>query len=355
MKVAIIGAGISGLACAYTFEKMGISCDIYERKHTIGNLFSFGELILQVMHRPYKDPLSFLKSQLRIPVVPLNKIKKIIIKSLNKKTSIEGDLGYILERGQGQQSVENQLAGKINSKINFNINADYRQLAASYDYVVVATGNSMIAKQLTEYADIVSSRIKGGIAIGEFDINTVYVWFNTMYARSGFGYLVPLSRNKASIILVSTYTQKEEIENMWHTFLYQEKLNYEIIETFETEMDGWIAKEHKIGNIYLIGNAGGFLEPCFGFGLVNSLETGVYSAQAIVKGENYEQKIGKIVDKVNKMADFRRVMDNMRDKDYDRFLSIIGNPIIKTLIYKANLDVINYLHTFIKILKKPSE
>jgi flavin-dependent dehydrogenase len=354
MKVAIIGAGVSGLCCAYILEKLGVQCDIYERKHTIGSLYSFGELLLQIVNRPYKDPLKFMESQFRISIIPLTKVKKIIIKSPKNITVIKGEnLGYIVQRGQEQESIENQLAKKINAKINFNVNADYRELAQSYDYMVVATGSSMIAKQLTKVKNIVSSRIKGGIALGDFEPNTVYLWLNTLYARSGFGYLVPFSKNKASIILVATYTQKEEIENMWHTFLYQEKLNYEMIETFETELDISITDRHQIDNIYLIGNAGGFLDPFLGFGLLNAIESAVYSAKSIIHGENYEKKVKKITDKVDKLVDFRKMMDGIKNEDYDRIVKVIGNPIIKRIMYKTNLDVIKYLHYFTKY-QRPS-
>lgn len=354
MKVAIIGAGISGLTCALGLEKLGVSCEIYERKHRIGNLFSFGEIILQVMHRPHKDPLNFLKSQLGMSIEPLNEIKKVVIKSPKKEIKVEGKLGYIFERGQGEKSLENQLAKEVQSKILFNTNADYKKLSKIYDYVVIATGNDMIVKQLTQCENIVSSRIKGGIALGDFDPHTVYVWFNRLYARSGFAYLVPVGNNKATITLVSTYTLKEEIEDMWQTFLYHEKLNYRMIETFETEVGSCLAKNHKIDNIYVIGNAGGFLEPAFGFGLVNSIKTALYCATSIVKGEDYEEKVKGIITEIQKMVDLRRAMDEMTNEDYDRILSIIGNPIVKNLIYKTNVEVIKYIPFLTRIIKKPS-
>lgn len=169
-----------------------------------------------------------------------------------------------------------------------------------------------------------------------------------MYARSGFGYLVPLSKSNASIILVATYTQKEEIENMWHTFLYQEKLDYEMIETFETELDISITDKHQIDNMFLIGNAGGVLDPFLGFGLLNAVESAVYAAESIKHGGDYEKKVKRITDRVDKLIGFRKMMDSIKNEDYDRIVKVIENPIVKRVMYRTNLDVIKYLHYFIK-------
>jgi tetrahydromethanopterin S-methyltransferase subunit H len=54
------------------------------------------------------------------------------------------------------------------------------------------------------------------------------------------------------------------------------------------------------------------------------------------------------------MVDLRRAMDEMTNEDYDRILSIIGNPIVKNLIYKTNVEVIKYIPFLTRIIKKPS-
>ncbi|NNG67132.1 NAD(P)/FAD-dependent oxidoreductase [Caldanaerobacter subterraneus] len=354
LKIAIIGAGISGLSCALALERHGIYCDIYERKHTIGNLFPFGEIILQIMTRPCKDPLDFFK-KFGLVLRPLNEITRIVIKSPTRKVEIRGRLGYIFERGQGKNSIENQLAQQIKSKIFFNVNANYEDLKKSYDYVVIATGNEMAAKQLTEWESVVSARVKGGILLGDFEPHSVYVWFDRSYAKSGFAYLVPLSNKKASLILVATYTLKEEIEDLWQTFLFRESLKYKMIETFETELESGMIKEHQVGNVYLVGNAGGFLEPAFGFGLANSIKTSFYCADSIVKGGNYDGKVKDVLKGIEKMVELRKEIDDMRDEDYDRLLRIIGNPFIKGLIYKTNFNIMKHMPFFIKLIKKPGQ
>lgn len=45
-------------------------------------------------------------------------------------------------------------------------------------------------------------------------------------------------------------------------------------------------------------------------------------------------------------------MDSIKNEDYDRIVKMIGNPIVKRVMYKTNLDVIKYLHFLAKITNK---
>jgi flavin-dependent dehydrogenase len=346
MKIGIIGAGISGLSCAYFLEKNGIFPHVYERSHRIGNLFTYGEIILNVMTKPH-DSLEIL-NKMGLSLKPLSILNRLVIKSPRNKIEIKGKLGYIFERGQGENSIENQIAKNLSSKVFFNINADYESLIKEYDHVVIATGNSMIAKGITEWENVVSASIKGGIAVGDFKPDTVYVWFDRNYANSGFGYLVPLGRKKASLILVVTYSLKEEIENLWQEFLYKEGINFSMIETFESELEIGIPKQRKIGKIYLVGNAGGFLDPAFGFGLINSIMSSSYCAFSILRGDNYEEKVKNLQKKLNNLRRIREKMDKWTNEDIDRFIGLMKNPLVKALIYNTNINAFSYLPFFIR-------
>lgn len=48
MKVAIMGAGLSGLACAIRLEQLGIYPDIFEKRGSIGDRFVNGEVLLTI-------------------------------------------------------------------------------------------------------------------------------------------------------------------------------------------------------------------------------------------------------------------------------------------------------------------
>ena len=63
MKVAIIGAGLSGLSCAVELKKHGITPTVFEKTKTLGD--KPGRLVstLRLFHRSIVPPMDFINKR----------------------------------------------------------------------------------------------------------------------------------------------------------------------------------------------------------------------------------------------------------------------------------------------------
>ncbi|HBT49058.1 MAG: Dehydrogenases (Flavoproteins) [Caldanaerobacter subterraneus] len=349
MKIAIIGAGPSGLAAAITFQRYKVMPSIFERKDKVGELFNHVGGLLKVINRPVRDPLVYLKKKCGIEILPNSVIKKIVMKGPSVEGIVSGNnLGYMILRGQSEDSLENQLYKKLVVPVNFNVEADYKDLKDKYDYVIIATGNSQIPKELGCWQELVSTWVRVASVIGNFEVNTLIMWINTLYTKSGYVYLMPYNEKRAVLAMVIPYISKEELQYYWDTFLKVEKLDVDIINMVDLTHDSGNCFPHQYENLLFVGNAGGAIEPFLGFGTFNSILSGVIAAESILKGRDFEKEIKPLSEANIKMLEFRKALDLMDNDKLDKFIKVLTFPPIKKLIYHTNFNAIKYGATFMK-------
>lgn len=109
MKIAIIGAGLSGLACAVECERLGVIPHVFEKDDAIGWPWVTASIWPALMYKDYGDVIEYLKKTYNIILKPAAKITKNILKSPNKEVILNGNLGYYVYRGRKTDSIENQL------------------------------------------------------------------------------------------------------------------------------------------------------------------------------------------------------------------------------------------------------
>ncbi|HLV08660.1 MAG TPA: NAD(P)-binding protein, partial [Halanaerobiales bacterium] len=109
IKVAIMGAGLSGLACARILEENGVTPTIFEKRSELGDRFVNCEILLSILSKPLDDIIKHLSDKYSIYLRPQSAIRKLIIHSENEKAEIKGNLGFTNLRGRTDNSFEKQL------------------------------------------------------------------------------------------------------------------------------------------------------------------------------------------------------------------------------------------------------
>lgn len=341
MKIAIVGGGIAGLSCAHELERLGIRPVIYERNSFIGDQISHVAAFLEIVNRPIKDIINYIKEEFDIDIKPIASLNKLTHFSPNKTTIIKGKFGYFVERGVDKESVIVQLYSQLkNSELILSNAPDIEKLSLEYDYVVVASGNSSYAEILGCWQNWLNTYVRGAIVHGDFDIHELKVWVDREYCKRGYAYLTPFNEKKASLLLVTTDVNEKEIDQYWQLFLNRENIKYTIIEEFKLEHISGFAYPHKVDNIYLAGNAGGAIDAFLGFGQLNSIVHGAMAARAIVLNKDYERLIRGVSRKNFELLQFRKIYDKLDNYGYDLLISSLGIPGLKHLAYYTPLNVI---------------
>ena len=192
MKVAIIGAGVSGLAAGIALEKSGINPDIYEQNAFISDHYSHVGVALNMAYRSITpEPLKFLNELLGIELDPLESIKKLIIYSKNSKAVIDNeDIGFSFIMGQEPTSVTNQHLKHIKkSNVMYEKRVTIDSLKEKYDYVIAANGSRsedyVADKFLKNWKQYVVAYTRVAKLHGNFETNMDVVWGNKEILKNG--------------------------------------------------------------------------------------------------------------------------------------------------------------------------
>jgi digeranylgeranylglycerophospholipid reductase len=356
MKIAIIGAGLSGLACALECEKLGVIPDVYERDYSVGWQWSSVNFWPSVILRNMGDPIDYIKKNYDIEIAPINECKTIILKSASQEVKVQGKLGYFIARGKGDESKDNQLLRKLKkgTAIHYNSLVDFKELSNKYDYVVVATGRDSEARELKLWEDEGIMRIFGGIALGSFHDETAVLYLNTEYAGSGYARITPFSPTQAIVALYDDRHDEFDTDKLFAKFLDYEKLNkLEFLYKLTTPpFTTGRVKKFKVGNILLVGRSAGLTERFLGVGGPEALMSGVLAARAMIQNEDYDKTVKPLQKHVENISAFRKAIEKYENKDFDRLLSILGTPGVKQTAYNVPINFADFIGSIIKLVKK---
>ncbi|SHK01776.1 Dehydrogenase (flavoprotein) [Anaerobranca californiensis DSM 14826] len=349
-RIAIIGAGAAGLMCAYELGRLGYTPDIYEIQDRIGGQ-GFDHTLgwMKVMYRPLKDPLVFFKKKYNLSFKPLNEIHRVKFYSKNNSAILEGKLGYIHLSGPDKQSIYYQIYPHIkNCNIKFGEVVNFRQLNQDYDVVVMANGYSELTELCGLWNTDVAGFVRGATVYGRFQPNTVYMWFNTDFAQHAYAYFIPWNEKKGSLILNMLETTVHGADICWKRFLSHINWDIEISDIWETIHALGHVDKYFYDNIIITGGAAGLLDPIFGFGNVESLDSGGAAARHIAGIGDYHKDIAFWRHRNDNALILRRYIDKFTDEDFDKMLELIKTPMFRTLAINSPFNMVSILPNVIK-------
>lgn len=346
IKIAIMGAGLSGLSCAITLEQSGVFPTIFEKRNQIGDRFVNGEILLSIMSRPIKDDIAYLSQQHGIFLRPTGNIKRFILHSPNEKAIISGNLGFSNLRGRDKDSFECQLAQQVKSKIIFNSKHTYEHLLKDFSHVILATGDGSYAVKLQPYKLDLTVSLKGYTLVGNFDRYTIEAWLNNDISPKGYCYLIPLSEKEANIVVACPdYPENKDLElGNKLDILYNlvcKNLNQNFKKTDSFHISKYIigsCQTPRIGNTFFVGNCFGSIMPFLGFGQLSSILTGVYAAHDLLGKGDYRDLTKKLKSSYNNSLVIRRSMEKLDNSKLDLLVRGLSGKIGNRLFTASNVD-----------------
>ncbi|MFH1722216.1 MAG: NAD(P)-binding protein [Candidatus Altiarchaeota archaeon] len=324
-EIKILGAGVSGLTAAINISKAGFDVEVFEKEKDVGQRFSGDfQVIENWVHR--EDILDIIKKMnldLDFSPKPLDNLmifgpkgKKFVLTSKHKSGA------YIVQRGPGKGSLDcclkNQ-ALKSGVKINFNSGVKPE------DADIVATGPNII------------TCIASGINFSTNNQDTEAWIIDDEVVPKAYSYLVIRGGcgTIASVIMSNFNDQQKYMGGAVDKFKKYLDIELRDSKPFIGHGGFSVTAKKQLGGRLFVGEAGGFQDKLFGFGLRYAIESGYYAARSIIENRDYEDVLVK-----------SELVDQQKSSVVNRFLyERLGNVGYRFLLnhWASRKDVEGYM------------
>lgn len=344
LRIAVIGAGPTGLACALECERLGVIPDVFERSYNVGWTWPGTIVFVNVFEREMGDVREYLRREYHLDLKPSGVCRNLVLKSPNAKAQIESHLGYFYARGKHPDSIENQLLRTLKrTPVHYNRPADYKELAKRYDYVVVATGKDTAAKELDVWEDMGRVHIRGALALGDYPPNATTFYYDTRYAGHGYAKMTPITTTEIELGLYCIGHDELDVDKQFRDFLVREgleHLEFEMKFSLPIFSAGRVSKL-QVGNVLLAGAAAGLTERLMGAGGVAAMVSGVMAARAIIQGKDYETLVRPLKTHIENISALRQPLERLDNKGLDRLIATLGTPGLKHVFYGTDINFVD--------------
>ncbi len=278
--IKIAGAGIAGLTAAINLAKAGVEVEVHEKRSDVGMRFG-GDIQGLENWTTDEDALLFLQAvnvKMDFTWKPIRKTTFFDDRLEPHRISVPAPLVYLLRRGSQQNTLDQSLkrqALEAGAKIIFN-SALHPKRDGSVD--IVATGPSRATVIFSGY----SFRADAEDAVDSMYDNSV--------APEGYAYLATLGGYGivGSVIFRNFRAAKQYRDRATRRFMQVRPLKIHDVKPCGGYGTVGFAPRRRQ---FYIGEAGGFQDMLWGFGMRFALKTGYLAARSILDGSDFHSAV----------------------------------------------------------------
>jgi flavin-dependent dehydrogenase len=326
MRIAIVGSGMTGLSCARALHSFGHEVEIFEKMPKDS----------PTRPRQMEGSVYFLDN---VPELhPDQSMNTLEIRSPSHTILLKGNIGHFYEVG-GETGIEARERRVIEESIPINYSRRVEkkdQLEDQFDIVVAADGYSSKIALEAGLRSKTPAQVGIGVGLtveGDFNPRWMTIWFNNQLSLHGYAYIIPFSSTEASLVSASI-GQRIPVKT------YRKSLKQLAVLRGWKILDEWVDFEswynfssYQKDNLFVIGNAGSFIDPALGFGLKWGVKSAKLCAEAIHKNLDYNLLLeNKLLPAFGICQVLRKFFERASDQDYDRFVGSFRNPIVRNLV-----------------------
>ena len=323
-EIPIIGAGPSGLFAAVRLKDHGFNPIVYEAKSGVGLRFHGDFQGLENWSTSW-NPIQLLKENgVEVTFCCVPSFGGIFYgpNKIPQKISTNDPMYYLIRRGNFPDTLDTSLLNQVlerNIPVNFN-----HRIKSIPKGAIVSEGPrnfNMIAK---------------GFVFETTHANTAIGLVNDNLAPKGYIYL--LIDNGLATFSTVIYEDFKNIdryaEKSWKEIQQLASLNdIKNLKSFGGFGNSHLSRKPFPDQYFPVGEAAGYQDYLFGFGIKFALISSYYATEAIIKNQSYERLAQQYIDPVHQVSIVNRFLfEKLRNPGYNLIMGKVGlsrNPLFR--------------------------